>query len=137
MKFMLDTNVLMHIANQEPGYRNILKQLNKHEAADVVLSAITAHELHYKIQKQRIGKARIDDLSELMQPRKVIPFNNKAAEVSALLRVHLENCGTKISYWDTLIAGHAKALDLVCVTDNVGEYDRVPGLQVENWLRPK
>ena len=66
MKFMLDTNVLMHVANKEPGYRNISKQLSKHDAGDVVLSVITAHELHYKIQKQRIGKARLDTLADLM-----------------------------------------------------------------------
>ena len=133
--FMLDTNVLMHVVNKAPGYRNIIKQLAKHSTADIVLSAITDHELHYKIHKQRIGKARIDNLDILMQRHKVIPFNNKAAEVAAKVRVHLEGCGTKISYWDTLIASHAKALELVCVTDNVGEYDRVPGLKVQNWLR--
>jgi tRNA(fMet)-specific endonuclease VapC len=34
-----------------------------------------------------------------------------------------------------LIAAHARALDAVCVTDNVAEFRRVPGLKVENWLR--
>ena len=137
MKYMIDTNVLMHIANKVPGYRNIVKQLLRHEAAEIVLSSIIAHELHYKIERQRTGKARKDDLSELMKPYKVIPFNGKAAEIAAKVRVHLEGCGEKIGYWDTLNAGHAKSLSLICVTDNVGEYDRVPGLKVENWLRPK
>lgn len=129
--------MLMHLANKEPGFRNILKKLNTIDKADIVLSAIIAHELHYKIEKQRLGKARVDDLSELMKPYKVIPFNNKAAEVSAKVRAHLESGGKAIGYWDTLNAGHAKVLELICVTDNVGEYDRVPGLKVENWLRPK
>ena len=109
---------------------------SRYSAADVVLSAITAHELHYKIQKQRIGKARLDALADLMQGYKVIPFNNKASEVSAKVRVHLEGFGKPIGYFDILNAGHAKSLGLICVTDNVGEYDRVPGLKVENWLRP-
>ena len=135
MKYMLDTNVLMHVANKVPGYRNIMKRISKQEASEIVLSAIIAHELHYKIERQRIGKARKDDLAELMQAYKVIPFNNNAAELSAKVRVHLEGCGKTIGYWDTLNAGHAKALELICVTDNVGEYDRVPGLKVENWLR--
>lgn len=133
---MLDTNVLMHVVNQYPGFRNILKKLDR-EPDDIVLSSVIAHELHYKIEKQRIGKARLDDLATLMKAYKVIPFNNKAAEVAAKVRVHLEGCGKSISYWDTLNAGHTKALELICVTDNVKEYDRVPGLKVENWLRPK
>ena len=133
---MLDTNVLMNIANKESGYRNIIKKLQQCEAGDVVLSAIVAHELHYKIEKQRIGKARKDDLAELTKPFKVITFNNKAAEIASKMRVSLESAGNQIGYWDTLHAGHAKSLGLVCVTDNVGEYDRVHGLKVENWLRP-
>jgi tRNA(fMet)-specific endonuclease VapC len=34
-----------------------------------------------------------------------------------------------------LIAAHARALDVVCVTNNVAEFKRVPALRVENWLK--
>jgi tRNA(fMet)-specific endonuclease VapC len=34
-----------------------------------------------------------------------------------------------------LIAAHARAIDAVCVTDNVAEFKRVPALKIENWLR--
>lgn len=133
---MLDTNVLMNIANKDAGYRNIIKRLARCEAGDVVLSAIIAHELHYKIYKQKVGKARLDDLADLMSPYKVIPFNNKAAEVASRVRESLEGKGRGMGYWDTLHAGHAKAEGLICITDNVKEYNRVAGLKVENWLRP-
>ena len=55
--------------------------------------------------------------------------------VYASIRVALEKRGTPISAHDMLIAAHARAIDAVCVTDNVSEFRRVPALKVENWLR--
>jgi tRNA(fMet)-specific endonuclease VapC len=46
-----------------------------------------------------------------------------------------EKRGTLIGAHDMLIAAHARAIDAVCVTDNVAEFKRVPALRVENWLR--
>jgi predicted nucleic acid-binding protein len=40
-----------------------------------------------------------------------------------------------ISAHDLLIAAHARAIDAICVTDNVSEFKRVPALKVESWLR--
>jgi tRNA(fMet)-specific endonuclease VapC len=34
---------------------------------------------------------------------------------------------------DMLIAAEARAYDLIVVTDNVREFERVPNLTVENW----
>lgn len=33
----------------------------------------------------------------------------------------------------SLIAAHALARDLIVVTNNVGEFERVPDLRIENW----
>ena len=42
----------------------------------------------------------------------------------------------QIGRMDPLIAGHAHALGLVCVTDNTRHFIRISGLTLENWLRP-
>ena len=52
----------------------------------------------------------------------------------AAIRAALEKKETPIGAHDMLIAAHARAIDAVCVTDNVTEFNRVPGLKVENWL---
>jgi tRNA(fMet)-specific endonuclease VapC len=49
--------------------------------------------------------------------------------------VALEWKGTPIGAHDMLIAAHARAIDAVCVTDNVAEFRRVPALKIENWLK--
>ena len=53
----------------------------------------------------------------------------------AAIRVALEKKGTPIGAHDMLIAAHARAIDAVCVTDNLAEFKRVPALRVENWVR--
>jgi tRNA(fMet)-specific endonuclease VapC len=45
----------------------------------------------------------------------------------------LETAGRKIGDRDTIIAAHALSMGAVMVTRNVGEFERVPGLKVENW----
>lgn len=55
--------------------------------------------------------------------------------IYAAIRVALEKKGTPIGAHDMLIAAHARAIDAVCVTDNLAEFKRVPALKVENWVR--
>ena len=55
--------------------------------------------------------------------------------VYAAIRVALEKKSSPIGAHDMLIAAHARAIDAVCVTDNVAEFKRVPALKVENWVR--
>jgi tRNA(fMet)-specific endonuclease VapC len=65
----------------------------------------------------------------------VRPLESDVERIYAAIRVALEKKGTPIGAHDMLIAAHARALDAVCVTDNVAEFKRVPALKVENWLR--
>lgn len=66
----------------------------------------------------------------------ILPFEEPADRRYGELRDYLERQGTPIGPNDMLIAAHALALGLAVVTDNVGEFSRVPELQVENWLAP-
>ena len=50
------------------------------------------------------------------------------------LRAHLERLGTPIGPLDLQIAAHALALGVTLVTNNLREFDRVPGLHAENWV---
>lgn len=135
MKYMLDTNVLMHIVNYNTGYRRIIKRIQGAEKSDTVLSAVTYFELASKIIAAKIGRDKAETLAGLVGQFKVMPYNGKAAMESARLFVHLEESGKKIGERNTMIAGHAKSLGLICVTNNTDEFERVPGLKIEDWMR--
>lgn len=65
----------------------------------------------------------------------VLDWNFEAAEHYAEIRADLKVRGKMIGANDLLIAAHARSLGAVLVTNNVGEFERVPGLKVENWTR--
>ncbi|WZB69388.1 hypothetical protein WJ968_23615 [Achromobacter xylosoxidans] len=65
-----------------------------------------------------------------------MPYGLKAAQHYGAIRSALERLGQPIGVNDLHIAGHARSEGLVLVSNNVSEFARVPGLEVENWVSP-
>jgi tRNA(fMet)-specific endonuclease VapC len=63
----------------------------------------------------------------------VLAFDKEDARRAGEVRAMLASKGTPIGPYDVLIAGQALARGLVLVTDNTGEFRRVPRLRIENW----
>jgi tRNA(fMet)-specific endonuclease VapC len=100
----------------------------------VLTSVIVACELRYGAAKR--GSRRLTrQVEAVLGAMTIRPLESDIERVYASIRVALEKKGTPIGAHDMLIAAHARALDAVCVTDNVAEFRRVPALRVENWLR--
>ena len=52
------------------------------------------------------------------------------------IRTHLESLGTSIGEADLWIAATARAAGGTVVTNNTGEFSRVPKLTIEDWTKP-
>lgn len=83
----------------------------------------------YKSQRSAANVARVDALQF-----EVVPFDTEDAQHAGEIRAHLIAAGTPIGPYDALTAGQARARQLVLVTHNVRELERVPRLQFEDWL---
>ena len=95
------------------------------------MSAVVIHELYYgAFKSQRVEKnvARVDALQF-----PVLEFDQEDARQAGEVRAHLASKGTPIGPYDVLIAGQARARKLTLVTHNTTEFQRVPGLKVEDW----
>ena len=100
----------------------------------MLTSVIVACELRYGAAKR--GSRRLTrQVEAILGAMTIRPLESDVEKIYASIRVALEKKGTPIGAHDMLIAAHARALDAVCVTDNVGEFKRVQALKVENWLR--
>ena len=64
----------------------------------------------------------------------VLPYTPKAAQHYGSIRAALEKAGQPIGVNDLHIAAHARSEGLVLVTNNLSEFERVPALQLENWV---
>jgi tRNA(fMet)-specific endonuclease VapC len=96
---------------------------------------ITVAELRCGVAKSRDPERNGIALAHVLAPLEVVPFDAVATVSYGELRAELERAGTPIGPLDTLIAAHAHSLRVALVTDNEREFRRVPGLDVQNWLR--
>jgi tRNA(fMet)-specific endonuclease VapC len=111
------------------------KRIDATDDADICTSIIVACELRYGIVK-RASKRLLDQLEAILNETNIMPFDKEADHHYANIHCDLERKGMPIGAHDLLIAAHTLALGAVLVTDNVREFQRVPGLKIENWLRP-
>lgn len=129
MRYLLDTN--MFIALRTRGDRAVVRAAGRHRR-ELALSAIVAHELYFGA----FNSARVDNnlarIAELDLP--ILAFDDDDARAAGQIRARLRRAGTSIGPYDVLIAGQALARGLTMVTANVGEFGRVNGLAIENWL---
>ncbi len=130
--YLLDTNVLSHLVRQPQG--PVAKHIADVGEENVLTSVIVACELRYGVAKR--GSRRLTrQLEAVLGALTIRPLDSDVEHLYASIRVALEKRGTPIGAHDMLIAAHARAIEAVCVTDNVAEFKRVPALKVENWLR--
>jgi tRNA(fMet)-specific endonuclease VapC len=62
-----------------------------------------------------------------------LPFDDAAVQAYGEIRAHLAAAGQLIGPNDTLIAAIAISNDVTLVSHNTGEFERVPGLKLEDW----
>lgn len=130
--YLLDTNVLSHLVRQPQG--PVAQRIADVGEANVLTSVIVACELRFGAARR--GSRRLTrQVDAVLGALTIRPLESDIERVYASIRVALEKKGTPIGAHDMLIAAHARAIDAICVTDNVAEFKRVPALKVENWLR--
>lgn len=131
MRYLLDTNVLIALTKNRPG---LMDRLEVCPAGAILLSSVVVAEIEYGIAKSVRQEHNRRVFDTLLSGFMVVTFDAMAAKRYGPLRAQLEHQGRLIGPYDLMIAAHALALDATLVTDNVGEFSRVPGLIVENWL---
>lgn len=128
---MLDTNIVSALIRSPHG--PLRARISAFGESDICISIMSAAELHYGGHKKGSIKL-IRDIEALVASIPVVPFEAPADREYALIRSELTAAGTPIGPVDFFIAAHALALGMMLVTANIGEFSRVPGLRVENWL---
>lgn len=130
MKYMLDTNICSYRQDLVPS---VVKKMNEFKDGDLAISSIVYGELIFGIENSTKFKYNYERLQSFLTFVDVLPFDCAAAEHYSSIRFHLERHGTKIGFNDILIAAHALSYGIPLVTNNVREFERVPGLKIENW----
>ena len=134
MNYLLDTNVCIALINdssQKVRQRYVRAEKGK---ASFSISTIVLHELQYGVAKSTRAAQNARSLAAFMsRDMAVLDFSAQDAQAAAEIRVELERKGMRIGEYDTLISGQAYGRNLVLVTANTREFNRVKGLIVEDW----
>lgn len=135
MKYMLDSNVLRHIAARDTGYKNIIGNIQRVGVKRLCVSAIVAAELHKAINNHKLERVERQAIQSMLDAVSVFDFGEDEAAVAGEMAAAASRKGRAIPSPDYLIAGHALNLGFVVVTDNDKHFSGIPDLTVENWRK--
>lgn len=102
---------------------------------DCAVSMVTVYELICGVEKAQSPAKEREKVERFISAIIELPFDRAAAETAARIRMELERQGTPIGPYDLLIAGQALADNLILVTNNTREFQRISGLKLESWPR--
>ena len=130
LKYLLDTNIVIYVMKQRPV--KVGERFVRHQG-QLAISAVTLMELIYGAEKSAQSERNLRDIEGFSARLEVLPYCEAAVLHTGQIRAELATAGTPISPYDQMIAGHARSLGLVLVTNNAREFQRVSGLRLENW----
>jgi tRNA(fMet)-specific endonuclease VapC len=129
---MLDTDICIYVLKKHSDKLRHKFKVTK----NICISSVTYGELCFGIENgdNSMKDARWKELNLFTQRLFIEPWDENAAKHYGSIRAFLRKQGTPIGNNDLLIAAHARSLDSVMVTNNIREFERVPGLIIENWI---
>jgi tRNA(fMet)-specific endonuclease VapC len=131
LQYMLDTNICIYVIKSYPlELRDRFNRL----AEQLCISSITLGELHYGAEKSGRRFENLQAIEHFAARMEVLSFSPKAAAHHGQIRAELERMGRPAGTYDMLIGAHARSEGLTVVTNNMREFERMPGLRVENWV---
>ena len=130
LKYMLDTDTVSFALR---GRGAVASRLLEHRPSEICISSITLAELRFGAEARRSRRLhRLIDA--FVGSVTVIAFDQPAADCFAPVTAALTRRGEPIGTFDTLMAAHALSRGLTFVTNNSKHFQRVGGLQTENWV---
>jgi tRNA(fMet)-specific endonuclease VapC len=133
IKYMLDTNICIFTIKNKPQV--VREAFNRHHS-QLCISAVTLMELIYGAEKSAAPEKNLSVIEGFAARLEILPFDNDAAAHTGMIQSELAKKGTPIGPYDYMIAGHARSRGFIVVTNNMREFERVPGLRVEDWVTP-
>ena len=132
MKYLLDTNICIYIIKKKP--ENVLKHFSKLKPESVAISNITVAELYFGVAKSSRQDENTIALEQFLLPLITLDFSKDDAVVYGKIRAELAG-GKPIGAMDLLIASQAVSNNLVLITNNEKEFQRIHNLRIENWTK--
>ena len=133
MKYLLDTNICIHFFK---GKFDLIDKLTKIGIENCAISEITLAELIFGAENSANPEKNHDLIEKLVAQTTILPIFNSILQYGKQ-KARLRKKGKMISDFDLLIGCTAIENNLVMVTENVKEFNRIHGIKIENWVKRK
>ena len=128
-KYLLDTCVCISMFRNEGKVRETLLNIG---VENCYISEITIAELYFGLAKASDKKRKLEDIREVQRLFRIIPAYSSFKEYGEI-RLSLEHTGQRVDQFDLLIGATAMHHELKLVTSNLKHFERMQGLEIENW----
>ena len=130
LKYLLDTNIVIYTMKIRP--QQVKKRFEQYQGR-MGISTVSIGELVFGAEHSQQVERNLADIEAMVARLEVLPFDIKAAYHFGQIRAALYRIGRPIGPYDMMIAGQALSSGLKLVTNNTKEFERVPGLVLEDW----
>lgn len=131
--YLLDTNICIYIINKRPP--EVFERFRRIKLMQLHIPTIVISELYFGLEKNQSHKRNESFLENFIAPLSVTGFSIEAAKHAAKIRHRLHRQGTPVGAYDIQIAAVALAEDMVLLTNNTKEFERIEDLKLENWVQ--
>lgn len=131
LKYTLDTSICIFTVKNKQQH---VHELFKAHHGQLYISTVTLMELIHGAEKSSSTAQNLTDVEGFTARLDVLKYDQDAAAHTGQLRAERAKVGTPTGPYDHMIAGHARSQGLILVTNNLREFNRVPGLRVEDWV---
>jgi len=133
VRYLLDTDICIYLIKQKPP--SVTDKLTQIDNSEVALSTVSLFELKFGVENSNQYQKSQSALNLFCSSFPIIlSFDTLAASYAAKIRSALKRQGKPIGAYDLLIASIALSNDLILVSNNVREFQRVEDLKLENWV---
>ena len=131
MRYLLDTNICIYLINGDEGLSEKAEEIGVYSLG---ISNATLAELYFGAYNSEYTNENLQSIADFRRNLTVYPDSGESAEFFGRIKSELRNSGEIIEDFDILIASIAMANDCVLVTNNARHFERIEGLQSENWV---
>lgn len=131
LKYLLDTNTCIKYLNGKS--ESIRRHVEKNHPEDITICSVVKAELFYGSMKSKYPEQNLQKQKRFLNRFVSYPFDDETAEIYGNIRSKLEKAGTPVGPNDLMIAATALVRNIILVTHNTREFNRIEGLLLEDW----
>jgi tRNA(fMet)-specific endonuclease VapC len=130
MKYLLDTNICIHFFR---GRFNLIDKIGEVGLSNCAISEITLAELVFGAENSANPKKNHELIEKFSEQITILPIFDSIYKYGQE-KARLKKSGNPISDFDLFIGCTSVENDLIMVTENIGEFERISGIRIENWV---